>query len=1277
MNLAKSIYLFLVLFFVSTGNLFGASATPTIAIVGGTQYFCIDQTIKDTSFTIIATINNNGFMDPIDHYEINWGEGPGNERILPSAGTSITHTYVLRKSASDCDYEKEVTIKLKTYRTPNDDLPTNNAFDIFFRNPPNPGSIAITNSVLCKGLAFNIGAGICEANKDISFTLSTGQVYNTSPIRPVFNTPGTYTVTMSASNFCGTRSTTRTLTVVGPTTAEGVPDSGLVVTGTDFNELCLVGPSATIRLNAGASPGASSFEWKVLSPGSGYNWRWGVNSAQTRLEFTAPGKYVIKLTVDNTCMIPSAKNITVNVVTPTSASLQAQADGCVTLSYTPSPFTNGTTYYINGTAYTNFPITLPEGAYHVAANVSNACGVSSISDTFAVANNTPISILSPSANISLCKGSPRLTLTAEPAGGTWSGSTWISGGSSFIPTIAGSYRLKYSRGSGTCYQEAFTNITVIDTLRFPFIPSPDTCQIINYTPSPLNPNLTYQVNNLTVTSFPLTLSQGTHIVRTSGTNICGETVKLDTFVVAGISDISIQNIAMDQIICSSSGLFELNAFPNGGTWTGTNVTNQSNKFYFNPKDEGTFLLKYKLGSGSCANSDSVRVITSVINAAAADLKLCNTDQNKLLTGTPSGGTWIAKNCLSCLVNDSLIVNGIQDSISYFDYLVQNSDGCKDTATIKVTKVDPDVYFTLLPVYCEGATVDLIVSTNSDLRWYLNDTLVSPPPFVNMPSGEVNVKTVATNGTCKDSLSLKTTVLQLPINDGFSLNKDQGCAPLEVTMSLLSPMMSSVSYEWNIEGQSPGVFPTYSMNSTLSFYNNSDTVQRYKITFKAYNICKVEVKTSWVSVLPFPKAKIGIDGVETGCSPLTLTFINQSTGNVDGCNWNFGNDSLVSDCKIYIPVTFLAKDTTRIYNILLRVQNECGQSSITREIAVTPPDIHAFFSLNKTLICPNEIVNLTNESVPIPQNSVWDFGNGQTAVGQNAYPSFAEGEKIYKIKLKVFNHCGYDSIVHEVKTQSLPHVNFEIPDILCVENGFNLTNVSNNENARYIWEYGDGSLDTVNYHGQHAFNGPNLTNRVKLTAISYPTLCANSISKDISLTPGPIADFSVNQDGGCAPLVIEFTNNSENANGYLWTFDDGAISTEMNPVQEFGKGFHKVSLVANYLDICFDTMTVFDAFQVYNCDYYIPNVFSPNKDGQNDFFTVFGNDAIADIISLNILDRWGNLLWEGKHLKTSGEKGWDGKLNGQECLPGAYVYTCEILWLDNHREKAAGTITLVK
>lgn len=113
--------------------------------------------------------------------------------------------------------------------------------------------------------------------------------------------------------------------------------------------------SATIRLNAGASPGASNFEWKVLSPGSGYNWRWGVNSAQTRLEFTAPGKYVIKLTVDNSCMIPSAKNITVNVVTPTSASLQAQADGCVTLNYTPNPYSNGTTYYINGTAYTVSP----------------------------------------------------------------------------------------------------------------------------------------------------------------------------------------------------------------------------------------------------------------------------------------------------------------------------------------------------------------------------------------------------------------------------------------------------------------------------------------------------------------------------------------------------------------------------------------------------------------------------------------------------------------------------------------------------------------------------------------------------------------------------------------------------------------------------------------------------------------------------------------------------------------------------------------------------------
>ncbi len=88
-----------------------------------------------------------------------------------------------------------------------------------------------------------------------------------------------------------------------------------------------------------------------------------------------------------------------------------------------------------------------------------------------------------------------------------------------------------------------------------------------------------------------------------------------------------------------------------------------------------------------------------------------------------------------------------------------------------------------------------------------------------------------------------------------------------------------------------------------------------------------------------------------------------------------------------------------------------------------------------------------------------------------------------------------------------------------------------------------------------------------------------------------------------------------------------------------------------------------------CNLYIPNVFSPNDDDDNDQFTIFGD--IDGRYDLTIYDRWGNLLYHGTHDLNYG--GWNGSTNDfKVCQPGVYVYKMKIV-----DYIYSGSITLIK
>lgn len=89
--------------------------------------------------------------------------------------------------------------------------------------------------------------------------------------------------------------------------------------------------------------------------------------------------------------------------------------------------------------------------------------------------------------------------------------------------------------------------------------------------------------------------------------------------------------------------------------------------------------------------------------------------------------------------------------------------------------------------------------------------------------------------------------------------------------------------------------------------------------------------------------------------------------------------------------------------------------------------------------------------------------------------------------------------------------------------------------------------------------------------------------------------------------------------------------------------------------------------------FIPNAFTPNGDGINDLFFPEMAPGVRDILTLNIYNRWGGLIYS----MPSGGTGWDGSVNGKMMEPGVFVYRCEVEFADGSRQQYSGDVTLIR
>jgi len=95
--------------------------------------------------------------------------------------------------------------------------------------------------------------------------------------------------------------------------------------------------------------------------------------------------------------------------------------------------------------------------------------------------------------------------------------------------------------------------------------------------------------------------------------------------------------------------------------------------------------------------------------------------------------------------------------------------------------------------------------------------------------------------------------------------------------------------------------------------------------------------------------------------------------------------------------------------------------------------------------------------------------------------------------------------------------------------------------------------------------------------------------------------------------------------------------------------------------------------------HIPNAFSPNGDGINDYFTVFGGTSyVRNIKSLQIFNRWGAKVFSKNNMDINDEaQGWNGKLGAKDSSMGVYIYVAEIEFIDGETTVMTGDVSLMK
>jgi gliding motility-associated-like protein len=254
----------------------------------------------------------------------------------------------------------------------------------------------------------------------------------------------------------------------------------------------------------------------------------------------------------------------------------------------------------------------------------------------------------------------------------------------------------------------------------------------------------------------------------------------------------------------------------------------------------------------------------------------------------------------------------------------------------------------------------------------------------------------------------------------------------------------------------------------------------------------------------------------------------------------------------------------------------------------------------------------------------------------------------------------------------------------------------NADFRYEKKYGCG-IDTVNYFhpGNNGVNNwqwsldDNKTSNQQNPQALYQVFdqknirlivsngfCTDSSSQTVLLDNFLKADFSAYEDN-CPNEPVSFASAAQGAVvQHSWSFGDGGASGEESPSYTYSQPYNTRSYMVNYTvtDSLGCTSTAQKAIMIYSsCYLAVPNAFTPNNDGKNDFLRVL-NAIKTEKLEFKIFNRWGQLVFKTANWK----QGWDGTVKGTQQGSGVYVWF--LTYTDRDTKEARtmrGSATLIR
>ena len=175
----------------------------------------------------------------------------------------------------------------------------------------------------------------------------------------------------------------------------------------------------------------------------------------------------------------------------------------------------------------------------------------------------------------------------------------------------------------------------------------------------------------------------------------------------------------------------------------------------------------------------------------------------------------------------------------------------------------------------------------------------------------------------------------------------------------------------------------------------------------------------------------------------------------------------------------------------------------------------------------------------------------------------------------------------------------------------------------------------------------------------------------------VNDVFVFDLGDTISLSYLFQGSTFDPDSSVWKLGDSVLCTNCTKLDLIAYLGGQITLEAYDERGCFQEYSI--SFQVVReRDVYVPNVFSPNGDGLNDYLTLFTDADVTEITLMEVYTRWGELVFQkGPFDPNIPTEGWDGKFRGETLNPGVYVYRMNILYGDGLEDHLAGDVTIIR